>query len=55
MEPLPHYGVRCELLMEDFVEKLRSESSDRLQYLRKSLFLDTVRRNLADTRDVLVS
>ena len=41
--------------MEEFVKKVKCESSDRLWDLRKSLFLDVVSRNLADSGDVLVS
>ena len=55
MELLPLFGVSCELLMEEFVKKLRFKSSDKFGDLRKSLFLDAVSRNLADPGDVLVS
>ena len=55
MKLLPLFGVSCELLMEEFVKKLRCESSDKLGDLRYFLFLDAVSRNIADPGDVLVS
>ena len=55
MELLPSFGVNSELSRDEFVRKLRCENSaEQVQKLRRVLFEDAVRRNLADDGDVLV-